>query len=145
MHQLISEKLLTVRSLKDIEEALIPLMAEYREKHDRLGYVSGVITTDGPEHVSANIQRLNDHTERLRAVHDFPIFAPTDVFTDFVYANVSAESLSSTEFKQFWRNVLATGHVTDIFMTPRWEVSGGARDEHEAALELNLLIHYLNA
>lgn len=36
-----------------------------------------------------------------------------------------------------------TSESTDIFMTPRWEQSGGAADEHDTALALKLRIHYL--
>lgn len=45
---------------------------------------------------------------------------------------------------KFWRDILESGHVTDIFMTPRWEQSKGAIDEHEAAKQLGIKIHYMN-
>lgn len=143
MHKDIEKLLINVSSLREIELTLIPLLAEHCRTWNKIGYVSGVITTDGPEYVERNIQILNDHADRLRDIHDFPIFAPNDVFTPGVYERVSINTLTSDQLKQFWRNILAARYITDIFMTPRWEISGGARDEHDAARDLGLRIHYI--
>ncbi len=35
------------------------------------------------------------------------------------------------------------GYITDIFMTPRWEHSEGARDEHKNAIKAGMTIHYV--
>lgn len=43
----------------------------------------------------------------------------------------------------FWREIFKSGHVTDVFMTPRWEKSKGAVDEYKTAQKIGLTIHYL--
>jgi len=125
---------------KGVLKALIKIAGNSSTK--KLGYVSGIITSDGPKLVKRNIERLGSHTERLRQKHPFPIFSAADIFTQEVFERVGAFDLPSHRFLKFWREILGSGWVTDIFMTPRWEHSQGAKDEHEAAKELKLNIHY---
>lgn len=107
----------------------------------RVGYVAGIITSDGPEHIARNNARLARYADYLRSIHPFPLFACPDIFTDEVFAQVGAQHLTVEEWLIFWRKILRLGHVTDVFMTPRWEVSLGAQDEYKTAQALNLRIH----
>lgn len=72
-----------------------------------------------------------------------PYFQSRDVFSDGVYERINSHTIPVQGWLDFWGDILKVGHVTDIFMTPRWEVSTGARDEYRIAQELGLTIHQL--
>lgn len=111
----------------------------------RIGYVSGIISSDGPDKIQENIERLKKYTDFVRASHKFPVFSATDIFTKQVYEVCNRErEILNSEFIEFWRNLLETGFVTDLFMTPRWDESEGATDEHLIAEHLGLNIHYVS-
>ncbi len=113
----------------------------------RIGYVAGIITSDGPEYFQANRKRLADYVKKLRKIHKFPMFSAIDVFSSEVYERLKEWKLPFAEremkVRSFWRKILKSGHVTDIFMTPRWEKSKGASDEHRTAKKIGLKIHYI--
>jgi hypothetical protein len=148
MKQQIQEVLISVTSFSEIHQEITKLFAHTRKNHpsNRIGYVSGIISSDGPEHMDRNIKILKEYTEKLRDTHDFPIFSATDVFSDEIFGRLghfTSHRRMQEEFMQFWRDIFDSGHITDIFMTPRWEKSEGAKDELETAKKLNLKIHYI--
>ena len=51
--------------------------------------------------------------------------------------------LREHHFVQFWKMILKSGHITDIFMTPRWEISRGAKVEYITAKKLKIKIHFV--
>lgn len=134
----------TCTSLDQIRECVVPVLIG--SGSDRLGYVAGMITSDGPEHIARNVERLALFTKTLRGMHAFPVFSATDIFNQAVYARLRVDlfrpEAREAEFKEFWRSILKQGQVTDIFMTPRWELSEGATDEHQTAQRLGLAIHF---
>ena len=134
-----------VYQLDDVHPAVDHFFRQYQvDRADRrLGYVAGIITSDGPEQIPANLERLELYTDYLRTIHPFPLFACTDIFTTAVFDRVGAARLTSQEWLVFWRKILHQGHVSDVFMTPRWEVSVGAQDEYTTAQELGLQIHFV--
>lgn len=75
------------------------------------------------------------------------MFSAIDVFSSEIYERLAEWKLPFNErevkARSFWRKILKSGHVTDIFMTPRWEKSKGATDEHKTAKEIGLKIHYI--
>lgn len=109
--------------------------------------MAGIINSDGPEYSEINREKLANHVEKLRKIHKFPMFTAIDVFPLEIYNNLEEWKLSFEEreekVRNFWREILKSGHVTDIFMTPRWEKSKGASDEHETAKKIGLKIHYV--
>ncbi len=137
---------ITCTDLDQVRECIVPILVSSKNGSDKLGYVAGMITSDGPEHIARNIKRLALFTETLRRMHGFPVFSATDIFDSGVYARLGVDLLDpkarQAEFQRFWRSVLETGQVTDIFMTPRWDLSEGAIDEHETAKKLGLTIHF---
>jgi len=136
-------QLQTITTLDGVHDIVVPILSSIRhgEGVDRLGFVSGVISSDGSEYEVRNLKRLSEHTERLRTAHDFPIVSATDIFD---HALINRIASPSEAFIPFWRRVLGCGHVTDIFMTPRWKESIGAQDEHVYAQEIGLTIHYVD-
>lgn len=145
----IQKSITKAMSLDEIATDVLSLFDEIKleEKTKKLGYVSGIITSEGKDKMSQNIKRLDKFTEHVRSSYDFPIFSATDIFTDEVYSRLAEMKMEHAElhkkFVRFWRTILSGGHVTDIFMTPRWHTSRGATDEHITAQELGLKIYYI--
>lgn len=137
--------MVSASSLQEVHLSLLEVFGAVKTHPEgRIGYVSGVITSDGPAQIEANLAKLARYTDRLRTMHNFPIFSATDIFTDDLYDRIKAASILTKDWLLFWRGVLSSGHVTDIFMTPGWERSHGAMDEHTVARELGLKIHLVS-
>lgn len=138
-------------NLAAVRDKVVALFDQTRQRTGtkRIGYVAGIINSDGPEKVEENRQRLAEYTERIREEQDFPIFSATDIFSKELFAKLEEVKLGGPErneaFMRFWREILESGNVTDIFMTPRWEQSVGATDEHKTATKLGITIHCVGA
>lgn len=133
-------------SLAQVRDSLFSVFKEYRQSgNDRIGYVSGVITSDGHEHIQRNIERLVKFTEHIRTQNGFPIFSATDVFDDALFTRLNAAGFKNPDWVVFWREVLGAKEkfVTDMFMTPRWEKSQGATDEHRMAQLTGMKVYYI--
>lgn len=135
-----------VNSYDEIQNALTSLMKEMKTTGiQRIGFVSGAVATS-PEVVESNLKLLLNRTEELHKQHQFPIFSSADIFFDGFWDKLPESNLSKDErspkLQALFRGILEGG-VTDIFMMPKWEFSGGARDEHETAQKLGITIHYL--
>lgn len=149
MHKDIGAALKNVTTLLDVKKELVKLFEITRKQKSilKIGYVAGIINTDGSEYIEINRKKLANHTKQLRTLHGFPIFSAIDVFSTEVYNRLLEQELSFEErekiFRGFWREILKSGHVTDIFMTPRWEKSKGATDEHKIARKVGLTVHYI--
>lgn len=139
MKEAIREQVRQATTLAEVGEGLLRVLVQEKQ----VGYVAGIITSDGPEHIKDNIRRLGEWTERIREREGKPTFSAVDVFDDALFARLNASALPQDSWWIFWRGVLGSGYVTDIYMTPRWQESTGARDEHETALKLGITIHYL--
>ncbi len=149
MVEKIKPVLINARNLTEVESAMVDLFVTLKRADSvtDIGYVAGIITSDGSKHIEANILRLANYTERLRTAHDFPIFSATDVFSSELFKRLPEMALPHHEreihFINFWRNILNSGHVSHIFMTPRWDKSKGAMDEHQTARQRGLKIYYV--
>lgn len=128
-------------ALEEVQVAMTNVLQEL--SGGRVGYVSGIVTSDGADKIEENLQRLKDFARDLRTRYGFPIFSPSDVFPKDVLGRVQKNGATNDGFVQFWRTLLNSGHITDIFMTPRWQESRGATDEHSIAQSRDLKIHYL--
>jgi hypothetical protein len=42
----------------------------------------------------------------------------------------------------FWKNIMESDLITDLFVAPRWKESEGVRTEYERCKEKKVLIHY---
>jgi|SRR3989344_2834784 len=146
MHRKIRTKIQSeigsIKKLEDVRQVLLSVLAEFQDGQKRIGYVAGIVASDGRDKIGENIRALDDFAENIRRANDFPVFSVADVFNDIVYEAVNLELLSGSDFELFWRDVLGSGYVTDIFMGPRWAESDGARDEHEFSKSAGIRIHY---
>lgn len=131
-----------VKSLDEVRDALERVFAKVKNgRNSRLGYVSGIITSDGPNFIQQNLTKLDRYTDFLRQQQDFPVFSARDIFSDELFTRLNAYHLPPKDWEKFWREILSFGHVTDVFMTPRWESSRGATDEYDTAKKLGLRLH----
>lgn len=139
---------LALKKAFTIEETLrITVRTITKAKEDnpnaKIGYVSGKVTADGPECIIDNLARMHKFTEMLIKIHGNFIFSAADIFNDEVYWKMNLpRPIHEKDFYDFWRAVLSSG-ITDIYMTPGWEKSDGAKDEHETAKQLKINIHYM--
>lgn len=146
MKEKIAAAVKEANSLDQVKSALFTVFKEYRKMgHTRIGYVSGIITSEGPENIDRNVKRLDEFTEHVRKTQTFPIFSSTDVFDTALFARIGIPTIKATNWEDFWAEIL--GHeerfITDIFMTPKWEKSRGATDEHRVAKEVGMNIVYV--
>jgi hypothetical protein len=119
--------------------------------HIRMGLVSGMISSDGPDRIEHHLKRLEYNTQLIRSRLDFPVLSARDIFTDTIYAQLAEMELPAEmrerEFVKFWRDLLAIrssdgkNHFTDLFRTPYDYKSRGARDEQRMARRLGLTFH----
>src|ERR1043166_546533 len=132
-------------SLDEIHRIVESKLGELKVAHNtkKIGYVAGKVTADGPTRILENLERLREFALFVSTKHDIAVFSAAQIFNTEVYWKLNLPSPDhEEEFYQFWRKVLKSG-VTDVFMSPEWEVSLGALDELCAAKELGLSIHFL--
>lgn len=142
MKELIVPRLAEVGSFDEIVSVIHPLFEELKSTTPRIGYVSGIISSKGVDKIPVYITRLEGYTEHIRTLHQFPIFSATDIFSDQIYERVGG-TRQPENFIKFWRDLFNGWHVTDMFMTPQWNISIGAQDEYEIAKSQGMRIHFL--
>lgn len=123
MKESIRAKVKDSNTLNEVRDSLIALFQEMRgQGHTRIGYVSGIITSDGKKHIPRNVKRLEAFAEKIREQEGFPVFAPTDVFDDVLFARLNANGFVNDDWMKFWEEVLGFPEkfVSDMFMTPRF-------------------------
>ncbi len=129
-------------NLDDCAQRTIDIFRGLRERGAaRLGQVCGIISSEGKGRIETNMRTLDEHTRKLRPWVDFPIYSATDVFHSEL--ELRLRHFPEDKWLAFWRRIIQCGYVTDVFMTPRWEMSRGATDEFRAARLAGLKIHYL--
>lgn len=143
----IYESIKKATNLNQIYTLLITVLEEYVDhKPHKLGYVAGIVTSDGPDNINNNVKILKKFTNKIRKRNNFPIFSSTDAFSKKSIRKLDEMKLPpekiEEEFWKFWRKILTSGYITDIFMTPGWDRSRGAQDEHKTAKKAGLKIHY---
>jgi len=135
--------------LDHVREGLIRTFETVKsaEIDQKIGVVSGIVSSDGDHKIEENVVRLAKFTEAIGKQNGFPVFSTAEVFGDGIYDKVEEfqfeRELREEHFRRFWRILFESGHITDIFMTPGWERSVGANDEHEIAKKLGMKIHYV--
>jgi hypothetical protein len=148
LHQEIRKTITHSKDLIEIARITNSVLKKYRAKGiKRIGYVAGILTSEGEDKLQENINRLDKHTENIRKANNYPVFSSTDIFDKKLVYSLEEIKLSPNKveekFREFWRIILSSGYVTDIFMTPGWKRSRGAQDEHKTAKENGLKVHYV--
>ena len=115
MHRHIGSALKNSKTLHHVKHDLIKLFKSAKAKHgiEKIGYVAGIITSDGEEYFEKNRKRLANYAEKLRKIHKFPMFSAIDVFSSEIYERLEEWKLpfSKREVKarSFWRKILKAG------------------------------------
>lgn len=132
-------------SLDEIVDLLIKMLADMNsEGINQIGFVSGVVTSEGPDKIASNIERLKYFTQKIQSENNFPIFSATDVFDNAdLFSRIEATGVNSHDYEVFWRKLLSCGYITHMYMTPRWEISHGSKDEYDIAKSQNMKITYV--
>jgi len=130
-------------SFNEAEKLLIAFLSDVRQTSGRVGYVAGLVASEGVEHVSKNYQYLSNFAQEIQKNHNIPVFSCGDIFGNGLFEKLCQNGIDHEAFKLYWRKVIQSELITDIFMAPGWERSGGATDEHETAKKLKIKIHYL--
>lgn len=132
------------RNYQDIQVAIKKAIDGKKQRGiDKVGFVSGGIR-DGVE-AKLDRDKMRETTSQLREQYGTPIFASTDIF-DTVWTDLDETPLMKKDrdshMLALFRGILGSG-VTDIYMLDGWQNASGAVDEHKAAQNLGITIHYL--
>lgn len=120
---------------------VVSILEEAKEKYGSVGYVAGIITSDGPDFYERNKKILSEKTRTISAETDYPVFCANDIFSNYMVDKLGHRN---EDYIDFWTRLLKSGVVTDIFMTERWDESTGATEEHKTAKEIGINIHFEN-
>lgn len=156
----------TVKTMPDINDTLARSLAEAaRGEHDltsvrskivgvlrdvnstyhasRLGFVAGVISSDGLGLRDQNLSKLQEYTRILRRENTFPIFSAGDFYDRAFFQRFDRIEDAKT-WDDFWRHIFVNGKITDLFMTPKWDKSEGSRYEFGLAKEMRITVHMVD-
>lgn len=139
----LQDQLRAASTMKEVRDGLIALLARVKAEHpeERILYVIGIISSDGAEHVQRNLDALERNTKLLREHYGPFVFSARSVWSDELFARVGSPNIPEQDFIQLWDEMLHCGCISGLLLTPRWEISRGAQDEHRIARSLNLEIH----
>ena len=85
---------------------------------------------------------MNKYKQEIINKNQGFIFSAADIFSNEIYWKMNISNPDhKKEFYDFWRTIL--NNVAVIYMTPGWEKSSGAKDEHNTAKKLGIKIIYL--
>lgn len=106
----------------------------------KVGFVSGKIFSDGVILSVWNLGMIAKHARNVRKKVDYPVFSAVDfLLGEFLHRTYFGKQAGD----QYWRDILGSRYVTDVYMTPGWDKSEGAVNEHNFAKENNLRVHYI--
>lgn len=146
-----------VRNLSDVYGSIRSEITRLKEQEGirSIGFVAGgLANSDDPEEIKRqrriNYQLMREDVALLRTQENMPIFASSDIFHNLwdrleeTKPNLRHEI--PMRMRVFFRELLANGGVTDVFMRSGWRLYRGTVDEHNTALaHPNILtIHYLD-
>lgn len=110
------------------------IFRELKENGDTITYVSGVVTSDGPEYIEQNLKRLVENTIRIKKLTGSQAFSSGDVFDNEVFDQLEECKLPHEQanelFYRFWQEIVGCGLVDMVCLTPGWERSRGAKGKN---------------
>lgn len=146
MLERLHEQLENTETLIHAEEVLREALTDLKEKSPdtQIFYVAGKVTSDGfePEKIEKNLDILRERTSDIRFELQIPILSAADVFDMKSIEKYSFTGATNDDYLKLWINILASGLINGIIMTPNWETSVGATAEHDLAKEKSLQIYY---
>jgi len=133
-------------SLQDLYARVVTTLYVIRrdEPQSKIAFVSGIVTSDGVEHIEENLQRLRDYSLRIRQHKFIYAFSAGDVFPMELINKLLAQGSTNEDVTAFWESLFRQSLVTDMIFTPGYERSAGSQMEKRIAEELGLPMHYLD-
>ena len=134
-------------TLDDVQRAIIHFLREVCRATPGVGfhYVVGMISSEGPEHIPRNLERLTAYTHAVRGHHGPYAFSARSIWTDGLFGRIGeTKGMTTQDWMPFWRGVMESGCTAALHLCPRWEQSHGARDEVETAQRLGIPIFLLD-
>lgn len=144
MKDLISQAVKDANDFTLVLNRVIEILWQLKRKGiQRIGYVAGLVSSDGEEKIQENLERLNFYTNLLSKKYPkAKFFSAADIFNKELYKKLLGEnfiiSKRKKSFLEFWRGILKNGGVDDVSMTPGWDRSVGAINEHKTILKLGI-------
>lgn len=149
LHDVLDETAAHANTLDDLEQRVLSTLADYHNErgNGHIGFVSGIINSDGPEKRDGNLEALQRRTEAIRRRTSAPTFSafdimPADTQMRFTDINTLSHESRMARIRSFWNTILTSGYITDIFFTPGWERSTGSVQEFLTALGAHIAIHF---
>src|SRR5438309_352921 len=107
MYEILQTAVRNASSLDEIRRIVVPVLftSKNSDSAKRLAYVSGIISSDGPEEMPKNISLLHERTNRIAEIERCPVFGPTYIFTDEVYGRIDPGSITTENWNNFWGSV----------------------------------------
>jgi hypothetical protein len=133
----------SARTLDTIADAAIKDLTELSQKYRRIGYVCGILTSDGMQFKDDNKALLRLYTAQISKSVNYPIFCAATLANDKIEAKIARYNQFDVNHK-LWDRVMRSGLVTDMFMAPRWYLSTGSRVEFSAAVDEEMAIHHVH-
>ena len=127
-----------------IAKSVINVLKEEMEKSSDhiVNFVSGSVTSDGPKYIERNLKKLIQHTNSVAKQTNAPTFSANYVVDLFTQVRPKSDNTKPNRLK-FWKKIMESLVITDVYMAPGWEKSIGAIAEHKLAKKLKMRIHYL--
>ena len=132
------------QNLEGVFSALAEHLAEVH-KGKKVAYISGIITSDGPDCVVRNIQNLRRYAEDFSCQKDLYVVSPVDVLNKVVLTRLQrTNEYRETDYRNFWKSVLESKLIDMLVMTPRWSKSQGAVIEYRTATTTNIEVIFID-
>lgn len=130
-------KLLKISKERSLEKLK---KANEESQGGKVGFVSGKIMADGFIYSFKNLAMIARRERAIRSEEHIPVFSATDFLFNELVNTVFRGKASGDEY---WRDIIESGYITDIYMVPGWESSNGAKSEFDSAKKKHLKIHYV--
>ncbi len=132
-------------NLDSVSFKIADMLRNVRFQHPdrRLGFVAGIIESDGLKFRYPNLEKLFHYTKMLGDEYPFPIFSAADIYGKEFLRRFNSVN-DPDKWDRFWKHILVNGKVTDIFMTPGWNRSYGAKIEFKIATKIGITIHIID-
>lgn len=133
------------QSLDRVYEAVMGVVLEEikGKSTKKVGYVAGILTSDGPAYFKRNLRLLGIYTRKVQKQYQIPVLSSTEIFTSELFSRLDRNGHKNQDYEDMLVRILESGVITDLFMTPRWEASKGSKREHEVAKQRGITVHYL--
>jgi hypothetical protein len=131
---------LKATNLTDVSIAVCRIVRVVSSREGGFAFISGIISSDGPKLIDRNMEILSESTDHVREISPKPVTSASDIFHKELLAKFR-ENTTHEQWDLLWKNVLDSG-ISQLIMTPRWDLSRGAKVEHDHAVMRGIQVDY---